>query len=84
MRYITHEFYFECLLSLKKCRKVILETKVDHALNALFNSGKMIFKKYILLTVASKFLQTLRELTTKLQLLFLNFGKDQGIILNIK
>lgn len=56
MRYITHEFYFECLLSLKKCRKVILETKVDHALNALFNSGKMIFKKYILLTVASKFL----------------------------
>ena len=43
MRYITHEFYFVCLLSFKKCRKVILETKIDHALNALFNSGKMIF-----------------------------------------
>lgn len=68
----------------KKCRKVILQTKIDHNLDALLNSGKMILKKYILLSVASIFLCTLRELTAKVQLLFLNVGKDQGIILNIK
>lgn len=69
MWHITCEFYFDCLLFFKKCRKVILETKIDHDLNALFNGGKMIFlRKNALLIVASKFLQTLRKLTAKLQL----------------
>lgn len=67
----------------KKYSKAILETEIDRVLNALFNSGKWFLGEYILVSVASKFLKTLRELTAKLQLLFLNVGKDQGIILNV-
>lgn len=39
--HIICEFYFDCLLFLKKCKEVILETKIDHDFNAL----EMIFRE---------------------------------------
>lgn len=61
----------------------MLETKKYNYLNTIFNSGKCFFKKYILVSMTSKFLQTIRGFTAKLLLIFLNIGQDQGIILNI-